>query len=236
MEAVARPLYLQVREAILARMADGEWKAGSALPSEFALAAQLGVSQGTVRKALDSLAADNLLVRRQGRGTFVPEHTEERALFHFFKMQDAEGAPVVPQPSSQEIALVAAPKPVAQALETGRRKVWRIRRLRSVGGHPAILEDIYLDPQRFPELSGDTALPNALYSFYQVTAGVTIARADDRLSAVAAEADIAEALGIAPGAPLLYAERVARDLRDTAAEVRLSWFDTTAQSYAVQLR
>ena len=235
MEAVARPLYLQVREALLARMADGEWKAGTALPSEFALAAELGVSQGTVRKALDALAAENLVLRRQGRGTFVPEHTEERALFHFFRMQDADGRAVLPQPLSQQIELVMPSKAVAKALDAGRRKLWRVARVRTVNGRPAIVEHIYLDPKRFPALDAQTALPNALYSFYQTTAGISIARADDRLSAVPAPADVAAELGVAPGAPLLFAERLAYDLRDEVAELRLSWFDTGAQSYLVSL-
>ncbi|NNU80497.1 GntR family transcriptional regulator [Halovulum dunhuangense] len=235
MEAVARPLYLQVREALTARIADGEWKAGEALPSEFALAAQMGVSQGTVRKALDAMAADNLLERRQGRGTFVPEQTEARSLFHFFRMQDAAGAPVVPTTLRHAIERIQAPADVARTLDTGRRQVWRIQRLRAVGGRPAIIEHIYLDPQRFPGLGPDTALPNALYGYYQSAAGVTVARAEDSLSAVAAAPDQAAQLGIAPGAPLLRAHRVARDLRGTAVELRQSWFETSFQHYQVAL-
>ncbi len=236
MQTLARPLYLQVREALIARIAAGEWAAGAALPSEFALADQMGVSQGTVRKALDAMAADNLVERHQGRGTFVPEHTEARALFHFFRMQGPGGAPVLPEMVSQSAAMVSAPPQVAKTLGTGRRKVWRITRVRAVAALPAIVEHIYLDPKRFPGLTANTTLPNALYAYYQAQAGVSIVRADDQLAAVAAPSEVAKALGLAASAPALVAERRAFDLLDTVVEMRWSWFETSGQRYAVTLR
>jgi len=229
MEAVARPLYTQVREALVRRIAEGEWPAGAALPSEFALAAQLGVSQGTVRKALDSMAAENLVERQQGRGTFVPEHTEARALFHFFRIQDADGAPVVPRTLDQSLSAAVARAPLTGA-------TWRIERLRALDGRPAIVEHIHLERARFPQLSEDTPLPNALYPWYQKAGGVSVARAEDRLSAAAAPDAIAAALDIAPGAPLLLARRVAYDLMDRPVELRESWIETSGHAYAVSLR
>lgn len=236
METVARPLYAQVRDALIRRIADGHWKAGDSLPSEFALAAELGVSQGTVRKALNEMAAENLLDRRQGRGTFVPEHTEERSLFHFFRMEAADGSAVVPQPLSQTIEAVAPEAEISRPLDTGRRKLWRIRRVRGVEGRPAILETIHLDPRRFPTLKPDTVLPNALYGYYQSASGITVARADDRLTAVAAGPADAAALDLRPGAPLLRAWRLAYDLTGRVAEVRETLFDTSLQGYVVRLR
>jgi GntR family transcriptional regulator len=86
-----RPLYRQVKDLLLRRLADGVWQPGQILPSEPEIAANLGVSQGTVRKALDEMTAENLLVRRQGRGTFVARHDEERILFRFFRLQSDTG-------------------------------------------------------------------------------------------------------------------------------------------------
>ena len=91
-----RPLYAQVRELMIGRMVQGVWKPGAVLPSEVQLAAEFGVSQGTVRKALDALAAENLVIRRQGRGTFVAEHDAERALFHFFHLVGEDGSRQLP--------------------------------------------------------------------------------------------------------------------------------------------
>lgn len=236
MEPIARPLYAQVRDALIARIADGEWKAGAALPSEFALAAQLGVSQGTVRKALDEMAAAHLVERQQGRGTYVPEHTEARALFHFFPMQSEDGKPLLPVPQKCTITMVDAPSGVAKVLGTGRRKLWQIDRVRAVADKPAIVERIFLDPRRFPALRESTQLPNALYGFYQATAGVTVASANDLLGAVLADASLARNLGIETGAPLLFSRRIAYDLRKQAVELRESWFETSTQRYGVTLR
>ncbi|MEM8657450.1 MAG: GntR family transcriptional regulator [Pseudomonadota bacterium] len=233
MQTTARPLYVQVREALTSRIADGLWKAGAALPSEFALAAELGVSQGTVRKALDSMAADHLVERQQGRGTFVPEHTEARALFHFFKMRDAAGAPILPQIVSQSARMTTAE--VFPGFD-GARHLWQISRVRAVHGKPAMVEHVFVSPDHFTDLTEATALPNALYAYYQSTAGISIARAEDRLMAVPAPTDVAKALALSPGTPLLKVDRTAYDLRDRVIELRHSWFDTTHQSYAASLR
>jgi GntR family transcriptional regulator len=72
------PLYLQIKALLSKSLEAGEWRPGEAIPSEIELARRYRVSQGTVRKAIDALASDNLVVRRQGKGTFVATHTEER--------------------------------------------------------------------------------------------------------------------------------------------------------------
>jgi GntR family transcriptional regulator len=74
-----QPLYLQIKALLEKSLEVREWGPGAAIPSEIELAGRFGVSQGTVRKAIDALAADNLVVRRQGKGTFVATHTEEQA-------------------------------------------------------------------------------------------------------------------------------------------------------------
>ena len=85
------PLYLQIKAMLVASLAAREWPPGSAIPSELELAARYGVSQGTVRKAIDALAADNLVVRRQGKGTFVATHTEEAtSTFRFLRIRRDE--------------------------------------------------------------------------------------------------------------------------------------------------
>src|SRR5688500_8333636 len=86
-----RPLYRQVKDVLVGRIASGAWRAGDAIPSEFEIAAELATSQGTVRKALDEMTAERLVVRRQGRGTFVARHDDARILFQFFKLVPDEG-------------------------------------------------------------------------------------------------------------------------------------------------
>src|SRR6478672_3776326 len=103
----ARPLYAQVRERLVERIRSGEWKPGQLIPSEFEIAAEFGVSQGTARKAISALAAERLVMRQQGRGTFVVEHTPAHVLFRFFNMFDAAGQLITPD--SQKATCTVAP-------------------------------------------------------------------------------------------------------------------------------
>src|SRR5438876_12185634 len=87
-----QPLYVQIDALIVEALDAGEWRPGEAIPSEMELALRFGVSQGTVRKAIDALAAENLVVRRQGKGTFVATHTEEKSsLFRFLRIRRNDG-------------------------------------------------------------------------------------------------------------------------------------------------
>src|ERR671932_678209 len=138
-----RPLYRQVRALLVRRLAEGVWQPGQLLPSEGQLAAELGVSQGTVRKALDALTAERLLVRRQGRGTFVAEHDEQRILFHFFKLMPDAGTPSFPESRILTTGAAQADADERDRLGLGPEAVVvRVRRLRALGGLLAIVEDI----------------------------------------------------------------------------------------------
>ena len=85
------PLYQQIKGLILQSLQGGEWKPGEVIPSEMDLAARYRVSQGTVRKAIDELSAENLVVRRQGKGTFVATHAEQQVQYRFLKLQPDTG-------------------------------------------------------------------------------------------------------------------------------------------------
>lgn len=233
-----RPLYAQVRDLIVKRMVRGDWKPGAALPSEPQLARAFAVSQGTVRKALDELVAQNLLLRRQGRGTFVASHTPDRALFHFFHLVGADDRRRLPD--SQVLDAVTGPATAREtaglALASPGPAVHRVCRLRRLDGRPAIHETVTVAADRFPDLVRDPAsLPNSLYSLYESAYGITIARAVERLRAVAAAADDAAVLDLPVGTPLLEIERVAIGLDSRPAEWRLSRCDTRDHRYLTQL-
>src|SRR5918996_6273087 len=87
----SNPLYKEVKARLTRGLASGEWKAGEAIPSETRLAERFNVSIGTIRKAIDELVADRILLRQQGRGTFVATHTEDRTLFYFFHIVGKDG-------------------------------------------------------------------------------------------------------------------------------------------------
>ena len=97
------PLYQQIKGLILQSLESGEWRPGEAIPSEMDLAARYRVSQGTVRKAIDELAADNLVVRRQGKGTFVATHSEQQVQYRFLKLLPDQGDPKSEGPAQRTI-------------------------------------------------------------------------------------------------------------------------------------
>lgn len=231
-----RPLYVQVRELMIGRMVQGVWKPGAVLPSEVQLADEFGVSQGTVRKALDALAAENLVIRRQGRGTFVAEHDAERALFHFFRLVGEDGSHQLPGGTLLSCRGGKANRQEVARLDVGRdTRVIRLCRTRDLGGEPAIYETISVSAALFPGLGANGDLPNTLYEFYERRYGVTITRAEERLRAIEAPAEAAEHLGLKPGAPVLEIDRVAFALDGRPAEWRVSLCDTRHHHYLAEL-
>ncbi len=231
-----KPLYSQVRDTLVQRIVDGRWKAGEALPSEMQIAAELGVSQGTVRKALDDMTAANLLVRRQGRGTYVATHDEARILFQFFKLKPDHGASIFPESEVlQATAGEADPAEAGKLALFPGEPVIRIRRLRSLEGRRCIAETIVLPAALFDGIQ-DGDIPNNLYDAYARRFGVTIAGGHETLKAVAASPGTAAALGLPPGAPLLLIDRVATSLDGRPMEWRVSLCETSAIHYATELR
>lgn len=232
-----RPLYRQVREALVARLIDGTWTPGMLLPSEHHLASELGVSQGTVRKALDSLAADHLLVRRQGRGTFVAEPEEGRILFQFFKLTADDGSRALPETLSASLEKLRADAEARQRLALpARSSVWRIDRVRRLQGGAPLFERIILPAARFPGLDRLPAIPNNLYLLYATRFGITVGRAVERLKAVAASPADAAAIGCPEGAPLLTIDRTAFALDGTPSEWRVTRCRTDGFHYFSDLK
>lgn len=232
-----RPLYRQVRDAFVRQIAEGVWRPGEALPSEQALAEKLGVSQGTVRKALDALAVEKVIERRQGKGTYVAEHTPERALFRFFRLTKADGTRATPETRKDETVrrrTARAFEAKKLGLEAGAAIV-EIVRVRLIDEQPAILERIVLPLALFPDIDRKGQLPNALYSMYQRDYGQNISTAEEELRADAATREDAKRLGIAVGMPLLHIERIGIGVDGARVEWRISRCDTRHLHYAVTL-
>lgn len=228
------PLYLQIVELLVSRISKGEWLPGDVIPSEINLAAELKVSQGTVRKAITELVETNVLTRKQGRGTFVSNHDSDRALFHFFHISANGGQKVLPDSEVTACRRKKATKKEAErlALEEG-SDVIRIERVRKIASKPTIAETIVLPALRFAALGreGRCELPNMLYELYEKQFGITIHSAEEQLRAVAASRHDAEVLGLEPGAPLLQIERVALTLDKVPVELRISRCNTRNHYY-----
>ena len=226
-----RPLYVQIRDVLTRRIAAGIWRSGEMLPSEARIAADLGVSQGTVRKALDEMAADHVVARRQGKGTFVAGFDEARLVSQFLRLKPDSGAALYP--SSRLLSLVparATPRE-RKVLALGRgEEVLRVRRLRLLDGTPVTLELIVMSRARFGALESEP-FPHNLYEAYAERFGVMIRGGQDRIKAAAASPEEAEALALAPGQPVLAIERVTMAMNDTPVEWRRSICTTERWHY-----
>ncbi len=228
------PLYVQIIDLLVSRISSGEWSPGEIIPSEINLARELDVSQGTVRKAITELVENNVLVRKQGRGTFVSTHDNDRALFHFFHISDNDGHKVLPDSKVSSCRRRKATRFEAAKLNLNvGDRVIRIERMRKINSIPAILETVILPEQPFNDLGKDDncQLPNMLYEIYEKQFGITIHSAEEQLSAVSANQQQADLLGLEEGAPLLMIERVALTLDKTPVELRISYCNTANHHY-----
>lgn len=231
-----RPLYRQVYDIVIRRVAEGAWRPGEALPSEHNLARELGVSQGTMRKVLDALTAEKVLERRQGKGTFIAESTQERTQFRFFRIARPGGKRLIPSLGT-EIARVRAARAIErERLELDRdSRIVEISRVRDIEGIPTIRELIVLPAAIFPGIEKQMPLPNSLYTLYQSGFGVTIVATHEELSAQAATDEDHEKLQIPTGAPILVIDRIAVDLTDRKVEWRMSRVSSKNVVFAVTL-
>jgi len=232
--AVFSPLYKQIKRLLVDGLRRGDWKPGAAIPSEMELAARFQVSQGTVRKAIDELAAENLLVRRQGKGTYVATHHEPRSQYRFLRLLADDGVVRAAHSGFVECRRQRAPTGIAErlGLKSGASVVF-VRRLLRFDAEPVVLDDIWLPGRMFRGLSFErlAAYTGPLYGLFESEFGVPMIRADERLRAVPADADCARLLLVAPGSPLLQVERVSYTYGDRPVEVRIGHCVTAAHYY-----
>jgi GntR family transcriptional regulator len=228
------PLYKTVKRKIIESMHGGEWKPGEAIPSEKSLGERFGVSIGTVRKAVDELTSENLLIRHQGRGTFVASHDRNRQFFYFFHIVRQDGKKEYPQVDLLEFSKAKADAGRAKALriETGAR-VFRFINKLSIDGKPMMIDDITVPESLFPGLTEKKLRDrsNTLYHFYQTVYEVAVVRTEERLRAVKADEFQAQVLGVRRGEPLLQVLRVALSYRDQPVECRHTYVDTRNYEY-----
>ena len=231
------PLYRQIKGLILQSMQSGEWKPGEAIPSEMDLAVRYRVSQGTVRKAIDELATDNLVVRRHGKGTFVATHAEQHVQFRFLQLVPDIGSPGSEGPAQRDIIdcrRVRASADVARALALrSGDAVLQARRLLSFAGIPTILEDIWLPAAPFKGLTAERLADyhGPMYALFETEFNVRMVRAEEKIRAEPATDGRETLLKVAHGTPLLSVERIAYTYKDTPMELRRGYYRTDTHHY-----
>jgi GntR family transcriptional regulator len=233
------PLYQQIKTLITRGLQEGDWKPGEAIPSEMELAQRYRVSQGTVRKAIDELAAENLLVRRQGKGTFVATHSEEKIQFRFLRLKADDGEePRRMDRRILECRRTRAPADVARALDlrSGDAAV-QIRRTLASEGKLLVLDDIWLPGHLFRGLTQErlSEWRGPFYGMFETEFGVRMIRAEEKIRAVAADAATATVLQVSEGAPLLSVERLSLTYGEKPVELRRGLYRTDSHYYRNEL-
>ncbi|MEO5697386.1 MAG: GntR family transcriptional regulator [Burkholderiaceae bacterium] len=233
-ETAGMPLYRLVKRALLDAIEGGRCVAGETLPSESEIAGSMGVSIGTLRRAVDELAAEHILVRRQGRGTFVATHSADRFLFQFFHVERVDGLRVAPTVELVSFERRRAEGEPAEALRLHPGEpVIQIENRLQLQGDAVIYDRITLACTLFDGLTEKhlRERPGTIYQLYQSGFGISVLSARERARAVAADDDAARVLGLTKGQPVMQVRRTALTFGDRPVEHRVSIIDTTHHDY-----
>jgi GntR family transcriptional regulator len=228
------PLYQQIKLLITRSLQEGEWKPGEAIPAETDLAARYRVSQGTVRKAIDELATENLVVRRQGKGTFVATHAEEQIQYRFLRLAPDDGRPRGMERHFIDCKRIRPPAPIARALDLkGAEGAILVRRTLAQDDRPVVLDEIWLPALMFKGLTAErlTDYVGPMYGLFEAEFGVRMIRAEEKIRALAADEPTAAVLEVAVGTPLLSVERLSFTYGDKPVELRRGLYRTDKHYY-----
>ena len=216
------PLYYQLETIIKHEIANRTWKEEELIPSENELAATYGISVGSVRKAINGLVQDGILVRKQGKGTFVVPPNFRDSYIRFFNVTGDDPENYV-LPSSQVLSLeIESPMDdVKKILKLARTdQVIIIKRLRRQRGLPVVLEEIFLSKKRFPAIDRADFAEDPVFPIYRNKYNLSIVGADEYFKPGIADQEVAAILGIKPGDPVIYIERIAYTHGDEPVEYR----------------
>ncbi len=236
------PLYRQVKSALLRLLESGQLGPGETLPNEAQIAQALQVSIGTLRKAVDELVHEHILVRRQGKGTFVAMHSQDRFMFQFFHVEprpDVFDARVVPErefPVVDNLGFSAGKASDVEAFALRLRvgdAVLRIDNCLSLSGQTVVHDRIVLSQALFKGLTEKrySERPSTIYNLYQTDHGISVIRTQERVRAVAVSAEVGRVLGLRAGTPVLEVHRVATTFGERPVELRISTVSTQNHDY-----
>ncbi|MEA9598348.1 GntR family transcriptional regulator [Polynucleobacter sp. AP-Sanab-80-C2] len=231
--------YQEVKQKITEDLVRGRYPMGQALPAEKDLSKELDVSIGTLRKAVDELVAEGIVVRRQGRGTYVAEHDLKRLLYYFFHVvkHDADKK-VNPRVELVSLTSAVANKEEASKLEIKEGvAVWRLVNCLYLDDKCVMIDQITLDKKRFQKLNRADYInrEGSIYQLYQMKYGQTVVRSSERLRAGLAGKQFSEWLGVKPDSPVLIIRRVALGIQDEPLEWRVSTLNTNQHEYFSEL-
>ncbi len=228
------PLYKAVKQKLTEELRTGRWRHGQVIPSEPLLARRYAVSIGTLRRAVSELVAENILVREQGRGTFVASHTRDYMLNVFFRIEDRDGRRALPDSELISFRHGRANRAAAAALQIAvGDPVFQIRARLRLHGRPVILDEMRLPARLFPDLNEHifSRRDTFVYGMFQARYGITVARTTEALSAELADRHTCELLGLQAPAAVLKVIRTAYAYKDLPVDWRVRYIDTKRHHY-----
>jgi GntR family transcriptional regulator len=232
------PLYIQIKKRIIESLVSSEWVPGQSIPSEMALAKKYNVSQGTVRKAIDDLVADKILIRRQGKGTFVSSHNEENIQLRFLRLTEKSGKKEKLENKLISFEREKASNQIAKVLGINTSSTLiSIKRLLTFNGKPLILDFIKIPSVSFRGLTSEKVVEKkgSMYRMYETDFGIQMLHADEKIKAVAANKESSSNLNISEGSPLLSVERLSYTYDAKPIEWRLGLCVTLDHYYKTEL-
>ena len=232
------PLYLQVKKRITESLVGGLWHPGHSIPSENELAQAYNVSQGTVRKAIDELAAEKILIRRQGKGTYVASHDEENNQLRFLRLTSSLGDKEKLDNKLLSFEKEKASNALAKTLNINSAStIVNIKRALTFNKKPLILDLIKLPASSFRGLTPEKIIEKkgSMYRMYEADFGIQMLHAKEKIRAVAASDEAAKILGVNVNSPLLSVERISYTYDGRPIEWRLGLCLTENHHYATEL-
>jgi GntR family transcriptional regulator len=206
------PLYSQLVSIVKRNITAGTLNPGDLLPSEAELCKTFNVSRSTVRQAIGSLEAEGLVVRKQGRGTFVAEPKMRRKTENVYSFtSEISSMGLTPSSTLIEFEIIEPTPDIVKVLEITSQdsNVYRFTRIRNVNGEPLILETSFYPQYIYPKLTRELLKTHSFYSLlYEV--GIAPASAVDSYEAVTLGREEAELLACKPGSSAFYVQRRTR--------------------------
>ena len=232
------PLYRQVKRVLIKLIERGRYAPSDCLPSESEIASKLNVSIGTLRKAVDELVHENVLIRRQGKGTFVVMHNNDRFLFQFFHVEK-RGLDITQEHEYPGVECLSFEKTRAIEDEASALSirvgdpVFRIGNSLSLSRRPVVYDRLCVSALTFKGLTEKRFVDrlSTIYHLYQQDFGITVLRAHERARAIPASREASRVLGVAPGLPVLEVHRTALTFGEKPVEYRVSTINTQHHDY-----
>lgn len=237
MRLAAQPLHLQLRRALLHRISSGEWRHGDVIPNENQLAREFNLSPGTVRKALDWMEQARLVVRQQGRGTFITDPMSPEFARRFDTLHAPDGSKLATEPASTAIETGAATGHEAEALKLrgDTAQVLRVRQTRRLADGPVIMvEEAVLPAHLYKAMAGMEA---AGYDVVQASKFCNVLLGDgiERISIAKPPERVAALFGLMDEATVLVLDRVIYTVEEVPAELRKAWCRLGENIYQARL-